>query len=120
MFAFNPRDLQRMLKRMGVRVEPLNVEMAELTLDDGSKLVFRAPQAMVITARGQPPMVYLVGEFEKVEAGAEGGVEVSEEDVRLVAEQAGVSLEEARRALIEAGGDLAEAILRLREGRTGG
>jgi len=40
--------------------------------------------------------------------------------VALVAAQAGVSEEEARRALIEAGGDLAKAILSLRSsGRRG-
>jgi len=35
--------------------------------------------------------------------------------VRFVAEKAGVSLEEARRALEESGGDIAAAILRLTE-----
>lgn len=38
---------------------------------------------------------------------------IPEEDVALVAEQAGVSLEEARAALEETGGDLAQAILLL-------
>jgi len=38
---------------------------------------------------------------------------VTEEDVKLVAEQAGVSLEEAQRALEETGGDLAQAIILL-------
>ncbi len=115
MMPFNPRDVQRMLRRMGVKVEQLRVESAEIVLEDGSKLVFRSPDALVITARGSPPMVYLIGEYERVEPErGEKEVEVSEEDVRLVAEQAGVSLEEARRALIEAGGDLAEAILRLK------
>jgi len=36
-----------------------------------------------------------------------------EEDVRLVADQTGKSLEEARKALEESGGDLAKAILLL-------
>jgi len=54
--------------------------------------------------------------MRREEAPKEEAPEVSEEDVRLVAEQAGVSLEEARRALEEAGGDIAEAILRLQGG----
>jgi nascent polypeptide-associated complex subunit alpha len=40
-----------------------------------------------------------------------------EEDVLIVASQAGVSEEEARQALVEAGGDLAKAILSLRSRR---
>lgn len=51
---------------------------------------------------------------EEVQATAASVPEVSDEDVALVAAQAGVSEEEARRALIEAGGDLARAILSLR------
>jgi len=41
-------------------------------------------------------------------------VSISEEDVQLVASQAGVSLEEARKALKATKGDLARAILYLR------
>jgi nascent polypeptide-associated complex subunit alpha len=113
-----------MLRKMGVKVEPLDADTVEITLKGGDKLVFREPQVIVVTARGQPPMFYVVGEYEKVraearEAEAGEALEISEEDVRIVAEQAGVSLEEARRALEEAGGDLAEAILRLKERRGG-
>ncbi|MFZ1039157.1 MAG: hypothetical protein WAN53_04665, partial [Candidatus Bathyarchaeia archaeon] len=38
---------------------------------------------------------------------------ISEEDARLVADQTGKSLEEAKKALEESGGDLAKAILLL-------
>lgn len=51
---------------------------------------------------------------EEVQAPVASAPEVSEEDVALVAAQAGVSEDEARRALIESGGDLAKAILSLR------
>ena len=115
--GFNPRELQRMLKRMGVKMETLEAERVEVKLKDGSSMVFEGPQVIMMSMRGQPPMVYIVGEYRLEEASAteaEAGVEVSDEDVRLVAEQAGVSLEEARRALAEAKGDIAEAILRLK------
>jgi len=38
---------------------------------------------------------------------------VAEEDVKLVADQTGKSMEEAKKALEESGGDLAKAILLL-------
>ncbi len=123
MMGFRPRDLRRAMKRMGMEVEEVRATRVEIGLEDGSSLVVDEPQAvMVIKARGQPPMIYIVGEPKRVEAtsaaeGAAGAVEISEEDVALVAEQAGVSPEEARRALEEVGGDIAAAILKLTEGR---
>jgi nascent polypeptide-associated complex subunit alpha len=50
------------------------------------------------------------------ENAVEGGVEIPEEDVLLVAQQAGVSMEKARAALEDAEGDLARAILILTTG----
>lgn len=118
MMGFSPRDLKRMLKRMGVEVEELDVLSVELKLGDGRILVVEDPQSVALMkARGQPGIIYIVGGniVEKKEPEEEApAAEVSEEDVELVAEQAGVSKEEARRALIEAGGDIAEAILRLK------
>ena len=118
----SPRDLARALRRMGVRMEELDAERVVVELRDGRVLEVNPPAAvMVLRVKGQPPMLYVIGEPREVEAkpaeeeaGEAGGVEVSEEDVMLVAEQAGVSPEEARRALIEAGGDIAAAILKLK------
>ena len=121
MLGLNPRDLRKAMKRLGIKVEEVQAVRVVIELEGGSRLVVEDPQVMVMRARGQPPMIYVVGEpveEKPVESGeGGGGVEISEEDVALVAEQAGVSLEEARRALEEAGGDIAEAILRLQRGR---
>ena len=43
----------------------------------------------------------------------EAKIEISEEDVRMVSEQTGRTMEEARTALEATKGDLAEAILKL-------
>jgi nascent polypeptide-associated complex subunit alpha len=121
LFSLKPRDLKRMMKRMGIEVEEINATKVEVSLSDGSRLVVEAPQAvLVMRARGQPPMMYVIGEITKLEAKAEelgGGVEISDEDVQLVVEQTGASPEEARRALEETGGDIAAAILRLKEAK---
>ena len=118
MLGFSPRDLRRMMKRMGLEVEQVSATLVSVELDDGSRLEVREPQVFIIKAKGQQPMMYVMGSIERVEPQASGeGAEISEEDVRLVAEQAGVSLEEARRALEETKGDIAEAILRLQEKR---
>lgn len=114
MMAFNPRDLERMLKKLGVKVEQYTASEARVYLDTGEVMVFQEPTVVVMRARSQPPMVYLVGEYTVEKPEETGGVEISEEDVALVAEQAGVGMEEARKALEEARGDIAEAILKLK------
>jgi len=53
---------------------------------------------------------------EVSEKALEGKPTIPEEDVQLVAQQANVSLERARAALEETGGDLAQAILLLTQG----
>ena len=117
MMGLNPRDLRRAMKRLGISVEELQAVRVVVELEDGSRLVVEDPQVVVMKARGQPPTLYVAGQMRREEPPREeASVEISEEDVRLVAEQAGVSLEEARRALEETGGDIAEAILRLQGG----
>lgn len=115
MRRLSPRELRRMAQRMGISVQQLEgVEEVVIRLKD-KKLVFENPVVTILTVKGGGPIYQVMG--EPVEAPLEEeAVEVafSEEDVQLVAAQAGVSLEEARRALEETGGDLAQAIVLLR------
>jgi alpha-NAC-related protein len=116
LMGLNPRELRRALKRMGIEAEELNAVKVSIETSDGKTLEVESPQVMIIRAKGQPTMIYVVGEPREVkrEVKEEAKVTISDDDVRLVAEQAGVDLETARRALEEAKGDIAEAILRLR------
>ena len=117
MMGFDPKELKRMMKRMGINVEDVNAVRVVIELDDGSLMIVESPQVALIKMRGQPPVLNITGEIRMEEPKHEEQAAFSEDDVRLVAEQAGVSLEEARRALEESGGDIAEAILRLQESR---
>ncbi len=112
----NPRDLKRAMKQLGIKMEDLDVVRVVFEMSDGRKLVVEEPQTMIIRAKGQPPMIYVIGEPVEVKEEKQSKPLFSDEDVKLVAEQAGVSLEEARKALEEAGGDIAAAILKLTEG----
>lgn len=117
--GFSPRELKRALKRMGLDVEELSgVEKVEFYLKD-RRIVIESPQVVVIKSKNQT-VFQVVGEAKEETTGKEqreAVVAVNEEDVEFVASQAGVSKEEARRALMETKGDIAEAILRLRERR---
>ncbi len=124
----SPRALRRMQERLlssaGIEVNELGE--ADVTIDFGDrKITLR--RAKVVQVEGPIGKMYQIVGGEEVSGeavpsapGAEQGIEISEDDVALVATQAGVSEEEARRALIEAGGDLARAILSLRSRGHGG
>ncbi len=118
MRKFRPRDLERMLRSMGVKVQSLDATEVVIRLRDGTSLKISDPQVSV-TKIGGEEVYQIMGHAEEIaEVESEGvqAYEPSEDDIALVASQAGVSHEDARKALIEAQGDLAEAILRLKEG----
>ncbi len=102
----NPKQLQRMLKQMGIQAREVPVKEVIFVLQDGSRMVFESPQVVETVAMGQ--RAYQVMGEPKVEKEL-----FSEEDVKLVAEKAGVDEETARRALEETKGDIAEAIMKL-------
>ena len=121
MLPFNPRELRRMLRRMGVRVEELsNVKSVSIVLDD-YEIIIRNPQVSVMTIQGQKVYQIVGGQEEKVEVSPESElveeVTFSEDDVKFVMEQSGVSREVAVKALKEANGDIAKAILLITEGK---
>ncbi len=119
MFRLSVNELKRQFKRLGLNVDVKEVKAVRLTIEaeDGKIYEMDGPEAVILVKL--PTRVYMVqavGSLEVREKEEEGeGIEISEEDVRLVAEQAGVSIEEAREALKEAGGDIAAAILLLQE-----
>lgn len=112
------RMQSRMLQGMGLDVEELG-KAVEVTLDFGEKrLVVKEPSVISMTLEEEKVFQVVggtVSEEEKEEGEApREEVAVSDDDVAIVAAQAGVSLEEARIGLIEAQGDLARAILLLK------
>jgi len=120
MFAANPRELKRLLKRMGIDVEELSgVKQVEIIME-GKKIVVREPQVLAFKTGGQ--VFYQVsGVSETVEGLVEQAkpvedIAVPEEDIRFVMEQTGVPREKAREALVKAKGDIIQAIMLLKEG----
>ena len=120
-FRGSPADLLRQLKRMGINIEFEEVKAVRVIVEreDGGQLVFEEPDNVILFKMpGNATILQVMGKPKLVEAKAgkeEEKPEFTEEDVKLVAEQAGVSLEEARRALEETGGDIAAAIILLEE-----
>lgn len=105
----NQRQTRRLMERMGMKVEELS---------DVNQVVIRSPtkdiiieQPTVTLTRIQGQNIYQIIGGKIIEDSIKE--EILEEDVQLVAKQANVSLEMARKALEETKGDLAQAIILL-------
>jgi nascent polypeptide-associated complex subunit alpha len=108
----NPRQMKKMMRQMGMKMEELDAEGVIIKLMDGREIIIDNPGVSIVTAMGQRTY-QIVGEERIVESEADA-LEVSEDDIKLVMEQTGAGEEEARRALEESGGDLAGAIMGLK------
>jgi nascent polypeptide-associated complex subunit alpha len=76
------------------------------------EITIEAPEVAILEMQGQKIFQITGGKItQKVAERKPSGI--AEEDVKLVADQTGKSMEEARKALEESGGDLAKAILLL-------
>jgi nascent polypeptide-associated complex subunit alpha len=122
--GMNPRKMQQMMKQMGIDVTEIDAEEVIIRTAD-EELVFDGPDVTRMDAQGTQTY-QVVGDPETRERGAgaddttddaSGDADASdaipEDDVKLVAQRAGVSPDEAREALAAEDGDLAAAISRL-------
>jgi len=106
----SPREARRMMRRMGMSMNPIDVEEVVFRTKD-KEITIEGPEVAVLEVQGQRIFQVVGGEI--TERAIEKKVAVPEEDVQLVAQQANVSLEQARAALEQTNGDLAQAILLL-------
>ena len=127
----NPRKMKQMMKQMGIDVEEIDAERVVIETADGD-LVFDGAQVTKMDAQGQETY-QIVGSPNQVDdAGVSGGdaadpaldegdedaddgddAGIPEEDIALVAQQAGVSKADAKEALEAANGEPARAISNL-------
>ena len=108
----NPREANRMMQRMGMQVQQLDGVTKVIMESPTKRIIIENPEVATVTVQGQT--IYQVGGGTVREEGVGGG---SEDDVKLVASQAGVSSEQAANALRQSNGDLAQAIILLKQKR---
>lgn len=108
----NPREAKRMMQRMGLSMDTI-ADVEQVIIKTRSKeITVEEPEVAMLEMQGQKIFQVTGGKItEKIAERKPSGV--AEEDVRLVADQTGSSLEKARKALEECQGDLAKAILLL-------
>lgn len=108
----NPREAKRMMQRMGLNMDAMPDVEQVIIKTSNKEIVIEEPEVALLEMQGQK--IFQVTGGKITEKAAERKAQaVAEEDVRLVADQTGKSVEEARKALEESQGDLAKAILLL-------
>jgi len=103
--GINPKQMGQMMKRMGIKNEELDAKEVVIILNSGKKLIISNPQVQTIEMQGNK--TFTIAGHVKEESG------ILQEDIDMVAEQSGKTKQEAKKALEESNGDIAEAILKL-------
>jgi nascent polypeptide-associated complex subunit alpha len=107
--GMNPRKMQAMMKQMGIQqVEIPATEVIIRTAD--KEIIITNPSVQKVNMMGNQNF-QVSGNI--TERSLNTTPDISEEDVKTVMEQANVSENEARKAVEDAKGDLAEAIMGL-------
>jgi nascent polypeptide-associated complex subunit alpha len=114
--GMSPKQMQTVLKRMGIKVEEIQAERVVIECAD-KNIIIGSPQVM-LTKMPQQEMFQISGEVSEEEKGGEGPEDVktaiTDDDIEMVMEQTSVDKETAEEALVAAEGDIAEAILKLK------
>jgi len=98
------KQLKIMMKRMGITMKELKAKRVIIETED-KEYIFKDPVVSVMEVKGEKTY--------QIAGDAEVKMKVGEDDIALVMEKTGRSREEARKALEEADGDIAQAILNL-------
>jgi nascent polypeptide-associated complex subunit alpha len=106
--GMNPRDVQKAMKRMGIKQEEIEAHMV-IIKTSGKDLVIRDPHITKMNMMGQESL-QISGDIEEVD---NSQVEINDDDIATVMEQAGCEKNEAIEALQESSGNIAEAIMKL-------
>lgn len=106
--GMNPAKMKQMMKQMGINIDEIpNVEEVIIRTPEVD-IVFKDANVTIMNAQGTDTY-QIVGTPEKLPR----KLQIPSDDIKIVAEQTGVSEEKAKEALENSKGDLAEAILAL-------
>ncbi|MEM3401935.1 MAG: nascent polypeptide-associated complex protein [Candidatus Hadarchaeales archaeon] len=113
MFKVDRRQMERIMRQMGIKTRELEGVKEVLIRMEGKEISIQDPQVTLTEMAGQRSYQVTGREVERSLQ-----MQPSEEDIKLVMEQTGATKEAAVKAISEANGDLAEAIMLLKKGAT--
>ena|SRR3989338_7618480 len=104
--GMNPKQMEKLMSQMGIKSS--SIDAVRVIIErEGDRIVLEPAEVMAIEMQGKK--TYQISGTERVEQA------LNEDDVKLVAQQAGASEAAAREALAKAEGDIAQAILELKK-----
>jgi nascent polypeptide-associated complex subunit alpha len=109
--GMNPRQMQQMMKQMGIQQVDVPATQVIIITPD-KKIIIDHPQVAKVNAMGQQTW-QVVGKAR--EEALSTTPDITEEDIQMVIQQTGVKRSEAFAAIKDSNGDLAEAIIKLKE-----
>ncbi|WXG40721.1 MAG: nascent polypeptide-associated complex protein [Candidatus Freyarchaeum deiterrae] len=105
----NPRQMKKAMQQMGIK--PVEINASEVVIKCPNKdIIISSPQVTRLEIAKQT-VFQITGNVQEKEPQESREKEISQADIQLVAQQADVTEEEAKQALIQADGNLAKAIL---------
>ena len=104
----NPRQMNQMMRRLGISVKNIDNVEKIIIQTDSKEYIFENAEVSVMEAQGQKTYQIIGNPIIK-----ERSEDTLKEDIKLVMDQTGKSEEEAKKALEDSNGDIAEAILKL-------
>ena len=108
----DPRALKAAMSRMGIKSKELNAK--RVTIECGDKtIVITEPQVTQVEMQGSISF-QVAGSIS--EEAVKIDIEISEDDINMVKEKTGITDDaQVKSAIQEANGDIAEAIMKLKE-----
>ena len=111
--GINPKQMAAMMRQMGIKTTEIDAEKVVVFKADGSQLVVSPASVQLIEMQGTKQL-QVAGSFSDGESSGKSNDEsTADDDAKMVAQQASVSLEKAKEALAKSNGDIAEAIMLL-------
>ena len=104
----NPRQMNQMMRKLGISVKNIDNVEKIIIQTDTKEYVFKDAEVTVMDAKGSKTYQITGNPIIK-----DRSDDTLKEDIQLVMDQTGKSEEEAKKALEDSNGDIAEAILKL-------
>lgn len=104
--GMDPRKMQKMMKQMGIDSKEIAASRVIIETEKGSYVV-ENPEVVQITMQGKKSF--------QISGNVSFSEQASGDDLKLIIEQTGCSSETAEKALKENNGDLASAIMSIKE-----
>ena len=108
--GMNPRDMQRAMKRLGIKQEEIDAREVIIRTSD-KEIIIQNPKVSKVNMMGQETF-QIIGQPEEHPISSEP--EINEDDIKTVMQQTGTTEEKAKEAIEKNNHDLAKAIMALK------